>query len=168
MTNRALLFDSSFWAGGLPISGEWYVTRDDGIPLGFEAARAAVAASPNSIFQGRVGPLPLPTRLDSLIVITVWGGENDNWHCGTTLCADYRPSTQASSNYYAAQPAVVGIACSTDDGHQWPQINTQAFNLWALTTLASHPKGSAPAAFRLTPPPPGYRCRIGHFEDHYR
>ena len=30
MTNRALLFASKFWAGGLPISGEWYVTKDDG------------------------------------------------------------------------------------------------------------------------------------------
>src|SRR5277367_1859537 len=30
MTNRALLFRSDFWAGGMPISGEWYTTRDDG------------------------------------------------------------------------------------------------------------------------------------------
>ena len=27
MTNRALLFHSDFWAGGMPISGEWYVTK---------------------------------------------------------------------------------------------------------------------------------------------
>src|SRR5579863_2228562 len=46
MTNRALTFRSDFWAGGLPISGEWYVTQDDGTALSFEAARAAVQADP--------------------------------------------------------------------------------------------------------------------------
>jgi hypothetical protein len=49
----------------------------------------------------------------------------------------------------------------------WPQANTQAFNAWALTTLASHPKGSDPKSFRLTPPPEGYACRLGRFTDHY-
>jgi hypothetical protein len=49
----------------------------------------------------------------------------------------------------------------------WPQVNTQAFNLWALKTMASHPKGSDPKAFRLTPPPEGYSCKLGAFTDHY-
>jgi hypothetical protein len=49
----------------------------------------------------------------------------------------------------------------------WPQINTQAFNLWALTTLASFPKGSRAADFRLTAPPEGYSCKLGPFADHY-
>lgn len=168
MTNRALVFDSAFWAGGMPISGEWYVTNDDGSALDFEATRAAVAANPTKVFQGRVGPLPLPARLDPMIVITVWGGEHDLWKCGPTLCADYRPSTQAASNYYGAQPDVVHVACSADHGHMWPQVNTQAFNLWALQTLASHPKGSDRGAFRLKPPPGGYRCQLGAFTDHYR
>ncbi|THD59069.1 hypothetical protein [Phenylobacterium sp.] len=169
MTNRALLFDSGFWAGGLPISGEWYMSQDDGSALSFNDARAFVAAHPAKIFQGRVGPYPLPARLSPLIVITVWGGDNDKWDCGPPLglCSDYRPTTQAASNYFSAQPNIVHIACSAAHGHMWPQANTQAFNLWALTTLASHPKGADPRGFKLTPPPDGYRCHVGRFEDHY-
>ena len=49
----------------------------------------------------------------------------------------------------------------------WPQINTQAFNAWALATLASHPKGAPVASFHMTPPPDGYSCRQGAFTDHY-
>jgi poly(3-hydroxybutyrate) depolymerase len=168
MTNRALLFDSDFWAGGLPISGEWYIDGDDGRPLSFADARAAVIAAPAKIFQGRVGPSPLPRRLRPMIVITVWGGERDVWHCGTVLCADYRPSTQAGSNYFSSLRGVVHVACSADHGHMWPQVNTRAFNLWALQTLASHPKGSRPSRFRLTAPPRGYRCQVGRYTDHYQ
>ena len=62
MTNRALTFRSDFWAGGLPISGEWYVTTDEGNGLSFNDARAYVASDPSKIFQGRVGPYPLPKR----------------------------------------------------------------------------------------------------------
>ena len=155
MTNRAMLFDSGFWAGGLPISGEWYVSPDDGSALSFNDARAFVAANPAKIFQGRVGPYPLPKALDPLVIITVWGGPNDKWDCGPPLglCSDYRPTTQAASNYFSAQPKVVHVACSATHGHMWPQVNTQAFNLWALSTLSSHPKGSDPRAFRLTAPP---------------
>ena len=169
MTNRALLFRSDFWAGGLPISGEWYVTRDDGSALSFNEGRAAVRADATHIFQGRVGPYPLQSRLKPMIVISVWGGDKDKWDCGPPLglCSDYRPTTQAASNYFSAQPDVVHIACSATHGHMWPQVNTQAFNLWALTTLASHPKGSDPHSFRLTPPPEGYKCRLGAFTDHY-
>ena len=49
----------------------------------------------------------------------------------------------------------------------WPQVNTQAFNAWALKTLASHPKGSNPRRFKLTTPPEGYSCKLGTFTDHY-
>jgi poly(3-hydroxybutyrate) depolymerase len=169
MTNRALLFRSDFWAGGMPISGEWYVTKEDGTPLSFNDARAAVAAAPTKIHQGRVGPFPLPARSGPLIVITVWGGEKDLWDCGPPvgLCSDYRPTTQAGSNYFASLPNVVHVACSAGHGHMWPQANTQTFNAWALTTLASHPKGSDPKAFKLTPPPEGYACKLGRFTDHY-
>ena len=167
MTNRALTFRSDFWAGGLPISGEWYVTSDDGTGLSFDAARAAVRANPTKIFQGRVGPFPLKSELAPMIVITVWGGENDLWRCAGVLCADYRPSTQASSNYFSLVPGVVEVSCTSSHGHMWPQINTQAFNLWALTTLASHPKGTPSSDFRLTPPPEGYGCKLGPFTDHY-
>jgi len=167
MTNRALTFRSDFWAGGLPISGEWYVTQDDGTALSFDAARAAVQANPGKIFQGRAAPFPLKNKLDPMIVIVVWGGENDLWKCAGVLCADYRPSTQAAANYFSSLPGVIEIACSSSHGHMWPQINTQAFNLWALTTLASHPKGTPASQFKLTPPPLGYSCKTGPFTDHY-
>jgi poly(3-hydroxybutyrate) depolymerase len=171
MTNRALAFKSDFWAGGLPISGEWYVTRDDGTPLSFADARQAVIDAPTKIHQGRIGPYPLKDELDPMIVITVWGGERDIWHCGSGdgrfLCADYRPSTQAGSNYFSALDNVVHIACKADHGHMWPQVNTQEFNLWALTTLASHPKGSDPAEFVLSAPPEGYECQRGAFTGLY-
>jgi poly(3-hydroxybutyrate) depolymerase len=167
MTNRALTFRSDFWAGGLPISGEWYVTQDDGTALSFEAARQAVRADPLKIFQGRVGPFPLPQKLKPIIVISVWGGENDLWKCSGVLCADYRPSTQAAANYFSSIPGVVAVSCSSTHGHMWPQLNTQAFNSWALSTLASFPKGSRAADFKLSSPPDGYSCKVGPFADHY-
>jgi poly(3-hydroxybutyrate) depolymerase len=169
VTNRVLTFNSDFWAGGMPLSGEWYVTADDGSALSFVAARDAVKAAPTRIHQGRIGPLPLPDRLDSMIVITMWGGENDIYNCGGTigLCADYRPSTQAGSNYFSSMPNIVHIACTGDHGHRWPQTNRDAFNLWALRTMASHPKGSDSKAFKLTPPPEGYSCTVGPYTDHY-
>jgi poly(3-hydroxybutyrate) depolymerase len=169
LTNRALTFDSKFWAGGMPISGEWYVTKDDGSPVTFLEGREALKSAPAKIHQGRVGPYPLHSTIDSLVVITVWGGEKDMWDCGppTGLCADYRPSTQAGSNYFSSMPNVVHLACTAGHGHMWPQVNTQAFNLWALKTMASHPKGSSPKSFRLTPPPEGYSCKLGPFADHY-
>lgn len=167
MANRAMTFRSDFWAGGMPISGEWYVSADDGSPLSFDAARQAVIREPAKIHQGRVAPFPLKDELGPMVVITVWGGEKDIWHCGTVLCADYRPSTQAGSNYFSSKKNVVHVACTADHGHMWPQKNTQAFNLWALTLMASHPKGSDPAAFRLTPPPEGYSCKLGRFDNLY-
>ena len=167
MTYRALTFRSDFWAGGLPISGEWYVTQDSGNALSFDAAREAVQAAPAKIFQGRVGPFPLKTKLFPMIVINVWGGPNDLWRCSGVLCADYRPATQAASNYFASIPGIVEVSCSSTHGHMWPQVNTQAFNLWALTTLASFPKWSSAADFRLAAPPEGYSCKVGRYTDHY-
>ncbi len=167
MTNRALTFRSDVWAGGMPISGEWYVTRDDGAALSFDDAREAVKAAPDAIHQGRVGPYPLKTRLGPMIVIEVWGGDKDIWYCGAVLCADYRPATQAASVYYSSFKDVVNVACTVRDGHMWPQVNTDAFNLWALKTLASFPKGSTRNQFRLSPPPEGYSCKLGPYSDHY-
>jgi poly(3-hydroxybutyrate) depolymerase len=167
LTNRVLTFRSDFWAGGMPISGEWYVTPDDGTAQSFENARDAVAANPTKIFQGRVGPYPLKTKLAPMIVITVWGGENDKWSCSGIPCSDYRPTTQAAANYFSSIPGVIEVSCTSSHGHMWPQINTQEFNLWALTTLASHPKGAPVSDFHLMPPPQGYSCRLGPFIDHY-
>lgn len=169
VTNRALTFNSDFWAGGLPLSGEWYVTADDGSALEFKDAVEAVRAAPTKIHQGRIGPYPLPKSLDPLIVITVWGGEKDTYDCGPPLgyCADYRPSTQAGSNYFASMPNVVHVACKGEQGHRWPAANRDAFNLWALQTLASHPKGADPKSFRLTTPPDTYSCQLGPFTGLY-
>ncbi len=181
MTNRALAFNSDFWAGGMPISGEWYVTQDNGTAYTgsdeFLARRAAVAADPYRIYQGRVGPYPLKstladtTSLSPMIVITVWGGTDDIWYCGTTLCADYRPTTQVASNYFSSFSNVLHIACSSTHGHQWPTVNRDAFNQWALATLSSHPKGTPKASFGnkliTNPPPLGYSCVLGPFADHY-
>lgn len=170
VTNRVLTFNSDFWAGGMPLSGEWYVSADDGSDLDFTQAREAVAAAPGKVHQGRVGPYPLPEKLDPMVVITVWGGKTDLYDCGPPLglCADYRPSTQAGANYFNAMAGVVSVACSADHGHRWPSANRDAFNLWALKTLSSHPKGSDPSQFKLTPPPDGYSCRVGTFNDHYQ
>ena len=167
MTNRALTFRSDFWAGGMPISGEWYITSGDGSALSFDAARAAVKAAPDAIHQGRVAPYPLKSELGPMIVITVWGGDKDIWYCGQVLCSDYRPTTQAASVYFSSFNDVVEVSCTVHDGHMWPQVNTDAFNLWALNTLASFPKGSRPSQFKLPPPPPGYSCKLGPFTDHY-
>jgi len=38
--------------------------------------------------------------------------------------------------------------------------------LW-IRSLASFPKGSRAADFRLSTPPDGYSCRLGRFTDHY-
>ena len=169
VTNRVLTFNSPFWAGGMPLSGEWYVSNDDGSALSFNDARAAVAVNPTKIWQGRIGPYPLPKTLSPLVVVTVWGGEKDLWDCGPPLglCSDYRPSTQAGANYFASLPNVVHVACSSTHGHMWPQINMQAFNAWALKTMASHPKGSDAKSFKLTQPPEGYSCKLGTYTDHY-
>ncbi len=169
VTNRVLTFNSEFWSGGMPISGEWYVSNDDGSFLSFNDSRQSVIKAPTKIHQGRIGPFPLRTSVSPLVVITVWGGEKDLWDCGppTGLCADYRPSTQAGSNYFSSMQNVVHVSCSATHGHMWPQVNTQAFNLWALKTMSSHPKGSDPRQFKLTPPPEGYACKLGPFADHY-
>lgn len=166
LTNRSLLFNSAFWAGGSPMSGEWYITKDDGSPLTFDQGREAMAASPNKIHQGRVGPFPLRATVSPMIVVTVWGGYTDTYSC-PPLCADYRPSTMAGGNYFSAQKNVVHIACTHDRGHRWPNTNTDAFNLWLLNTMSSHPKGANPASFVMTPPPIGYTCRRGPYIDHY-
>ena len=73
----------------------------------------------------------------------------------------------AASMQLSVQPDVVHVACTATHGHMWPQVNTQAFNAWALKTLASHPKGSNPKHFKLTAPPEGYACKLGRFTDHY-
>jgi hypothetical protein len=81
MTNRALVFRSDFWEGGMSISGEWCTTRDDGSFLSFQDSREALRAAPAKIHQGRVAAFPLPATLGAKVVIAVWGGEKDLWDC---------------------------------------------------------------------------------------
>jgi hypothetical protein len=133
-TNRNLTFNSDFFAGGVPSSGNWY----------------SGAAAPATA-----------TTMDRSIVILIWGGPTDVWPATNPL-ANYDPETRLAAEYYAAQSNVVTVACSGTHGHVWPTVMTP----WLATTLLSHPKGSAPAAFKLTEPPTGFSCVLGKYTDH--
>lgn len=171
MTNRAMTFRSDFWAGGLVMSGEWYVTGDDGVRPSFQDGVKLVMDAPTKIHQGACCPYPLKQELSPLIVVSVWGGDNDNWSCNGTPCADYRPSTQAASNYYSSLPNVVHVACSGTHGHSWLRGfpgGAHMFNKWALNMMAAMPKGQVPKDFKLpSPPPMGMKCQVGVYTDHY-
>jgi poly(3-hydroxybutyrate) depolymerase len=154
-SNRLLTFNEGFWAGGMPISGEFYALPDPSV----------VAQDPTIITDGRCCPVPLPRETDAMspmIIITLWGGPNDTWPG-----ANYLASTQTFSNYMETQDNVVHIACSSTHGHMWPTINRDAYNTWMAETMASHPKGTPKADFMLKPPPDGYMCKLGRYEDHY-
>ena len=76
--------------------------------------------------------------------------------------ADYDPETRLAAIYYAAQPNVVTVSCTGSHGHIWPTVMTP----WLAETLLSHTKGTAPADFQLTAPPPGFSCVLGEYTDH--
>ncbi len=96
-TNRNMTFNSDFFAGGVPASGNWY----------------GGLAAPRS-----------PTTMDSSIVILIWGGPNDVWPPNNPI-ANYDPETRLAARYYAAQPNVVTVACSGSHGHIWPRAMTE-------------------------------------------
>jgi hypothetical protein len=96
--------------------------------------------------------------MDSSIVIILWGGPSDTWPGSPPYAAE----TKAAAEYYAAQSAVVTVSCSGTYGHQWPAAMTP----WLAETLLSHPKGTAPTAFMLKPPPAGFTCVVGPYTDH--
>jgi hypothetical protein len=165
MTHRALTFRSDFWAGGMPISGEWRTSAKDGTVISGQQGETQMTMDPEGVFPGRTPPFPLP-ELDGMVVITIRGGDNDTWS-GTF----YKQDAQASSNYYATQPNVVSVVCMGNWGHQWPKDQgdptwTDKFNMWAVNLMASHPKGTPPSEFKLTDPPQGagFSCHIGRFE----
>ena len=135
MTNHALTYASEFYAGGVTASGNWY--------------------------SGLCCPRPLP-KMDSSIVVVVWGGPNDRWPLTGTPLAVYAPETKTAAEYYAGEPNVVTVACSGTHGHIWPT----AMTTWLAETLASHPKGADPASFALTDPPAGFTCVRGAYTDH--
>ncbi len=98
-TNRALTFDSDFFAGGVSASGNWYA--------GNAAPRTPIAMSPS-------------------IVVLVWGGPTDVWPPQNPL-ANYDPETRLAAQHYAAQPDVVTVSCSGTHGHIWPTAMTSYF-----------------------------------------
>jgi poly(3-hydroxybutyrate) depolymerase len=171
MTYRALTFRSDFWAGGLAMSGEWYVADDSGARLSFEQGVEAVMSAPTKIHQGACCPSPLKESLSPMVVVSVWGGPTDTWSCMGMPCANYRPSTQAASNYFSSLSNVVHIACSGTHGHSWLRGfpgGAHMFNKWALTTMAAMPKGMVPKDFKLpSEPPPPMKCTVGVYTDHY-
>lgn len=153
--NRLVTFQSDFWAGGMPISGEMYLDNPN-----------AVQMNPMAVQDGRCCPYPLdksPEALGPMIVISMWGGDTDTWPG-----ANYRPSTQVFSNYMATQKNVVHLACSGDYGHMWPVPERDAYNAWFADIFAAFPKGSDPTGYTIPKPPPmSYSCKIGAYDDHY-
>ncbi|HEY8514504.1 MAG TPA: PHB depolymerase family esterase [Candidatus Binatia bacterium] len=102
-----------------------------------------------------------PITMDPSIEIVIWGGPNDVWPPVNPI-ANYDPETRLAAQYYAAQPNVVTVSCTGSHGHIWPTAMTS----WLVRTLLSHPKGSDPADFVLTEPPPGFSCVVGPYTDH--
>jgi len=103
-------------------------------------------------------PPATPMMMDSSIAIILWGGPSDTWPGSPP----YAGETKAAAEYYAKQSNVVTVACSGMHGHQWPAAITP----WVAETLLSHPKGTAPSAFVLKPPPTGFTCVVGAYTDH--
>ena len=56
---------ADFWAGGMPQSGEWYVST------GADQETSAVAANPTGLHTGRCCPNPLKKNIDPMFVVTI-------------------------------------------------------------------------------------------------
>jgi len=141
-------------------------TRDEDRFCHFRCARRSAERRRRRSIRAASVRFPFHQRWGPMIVITVWAARKDLWNCGPPigLCSDYRPTTQAGSTTSARCPmsstSPVRLATATCASGEYA-----AFNLWALTTLASFPKGSNPSDFKLTPPPEGYSCKLGRFTD---
>jgi hypothetical protein len=149
MTHRLLTYQSDFWAGGMPESGEWY-------------ANMSLQGDSSAVVTGRCCPVPL-RPVSNLINISIWEGPNDTWPG-----ADYRTSAQAASNYFTSDLAtdVIQISCNImEGGHHWQYV--PGFNDWAEKLFYSHPKGATKGgseAFMLPEPAPGGMgtvCEVG-------
>lgn len=154
MTHRLLTYQSDFWAGGMPQSGEWYVNMGN------------LQSNPTAVVTGRCCPKPLRPVKD-LFVISVWEGDGDSWPG-----ADYRSSAQAASNYFSSQMDVIQVSCDIREGmHHWNYV--PGFNAWAEKLFYSHPKGSTKGSskggagtFKLEPAAPtgmGTVCEVGRY-----
>jgi hypothetical protein len=150
-THRLLTYQSDFWAGGMPQSGEWYVNM-------------SLQNDPTAVVEGRCCPVPL-RMVSNLFVISIWEGANDTWPG-----ADYRSSAQAASNYFTSAMAqdVIQVSCNiSGGGHHWQYV--PGFNDWAEQLFYSHPKGATKggsAAFTLPTPAPsgmGNTCEVGRY-----
>ena len=84
MTNRLLTFQSDFWAGGVPESGEWYL----------EGGNQAVAQTQPKIVTGRCCRCRCRSKLGPMFIITALGWPNGHLWMGL---ADYAPTCQAAS-----------------------------------------------------------------------
>jgi poly(3-hydroxybutyrate) depolymerase len=169
-TYRNVTYNSKFFAGGVPGSGMWYTKTDTG-PLVPSGNQKLLMDNPEGIFDGGCCPRPIMTNeLEPMIVIDLWGGASDNWtnpQGNGMLTFDYRPETQAASNYFATQQdSIVYLACSGTQGHAWPM--NRDFNPWMANVLLSHPKGTPVADFKMpTSFPQSFSCVRGRFTDHY-
>lgn len=156
-TNRNLTFNSKFWAGGVPASGMWYIAA------GNDSVNASNA---DQIMDGWCCHRPASEiRMYSSIVIVLFGGDMDQYTTrgDNPVTVQYKSEAQASSNVYDAQDNVAVVNCRGTQGHLWPR--SAAWNSWMAKTLASHPKGSKKADFKLTTPPAGFQCKLGRFTD---
>ena len=106
-----------------------------------------------------------------------WGGVRleDDVHLGSDgpeVLSDYRPATQAASNFFTDQPDVTHVACSVMNRHMWTQVG--AFSPWLADLFYAHPKGSTVApnnssSFKLPMPAPApMSCVVGRYLDHYK
>jgi dienelactone hydrolase len=146
-TNRNLTFNSKFWAGGVPASGMWYISA------GNDSVTSANAVPVTEI------------QMYSSIAIVLFGGANDNYTTrgDMPIRVEYKPEAQASSNFYDSKDNVAVVTCQGSQGHLWP--GGAAWDTWMATTLASHPKGTPKASFKLMGSPSGFRCNVGRYTD---
>jgi hypothetical protein len=156
-TNRNLTFNSKFWAGGVPASGMWYITAGND---------SVTADNADQLMDGRCCHAPVQEiQMYSSIVIVLFGGASDMYTTrgDMPVTVNYKPEAQIASNFYDSNDNVAVVTCQGSQGHLWPP--SAAFNMWMATTLASHPKGTPKADFKLTNPPSGFRCSVGRYTD---
>jgi hypothetical protein len=160
LAHRALTFRSQFFSGGATFDAMWYLPEP--LPCG-DAARA------EQIEQGGCCPRPLPARLQDMLLMTI---NSDASSCDAGDGEVHLDGElQVASNYYAAQPAVVHLACSIDRSRA-PDVpgdgTAPGLVEWIADTLASHPKGTPATRFVAKPTLDYVRCEVGRFTDLFR
>jgi hypothetical protein len=152
-TNRNLAYNSDFWAGGSPASGMWYVIG---------GPDAVTEETADDLLDGYCCPRPATgIKMYSSIAIVLFGGPRDTYTTRDGQLVEYKPEAQIASNVYDAQDNVAVVTCEGTQGHIWPR--SAAWNSWMAKTLASHPKGTPKAEFKLETPPAGFTCNVGRY-----